>query len=58
MAAVGLAVACQGRITAASAPPFLEGSSLQLTKPKPRCRIKGSNTCSRRDFGMVVGMGV
>ena len=27
-----------------SAPPFLEGSSLRPTKPKPRCRIKGRNT--------------
>ena len=52
MGPVGVAVACQGRITAAaapppppySAPPFPEGSSLQPTKPKPRCRIKGRNT--------------
>ena len=64
MGAVGVAAACQRRVTAAAAPPpflpppFLEGPSLRLTKPKLRCRIKGSNTCSRRDFGMVVGMGV
>ena len=50
MGPVGEAVACQGRITAAaapppySAPPFAEGSSLQPTKSKPCCRIKGRNT--------------
>ena len=49
MEAVGPA-ACQGRVTAAAAPSLLipsslEVSSLRLTKPKPRCRIKGSNTC-------------
>ena len=26
-------------------PPFLEGSSLRPNKPKPLCRIKGSDTC-------------
>ena len=39
-------------------PPFLEGPPLRATKPKPRCRIKGSNTCSRSDLGMVAGVGV
>ena len=64
MGAVGVAAACERRVRAAAAPPpflpppFLEGSSLRPTKPKPRCTIKGSNTCSRRDFGMVVGMRV
>ena len=64
MGAVGVAAACQGRVMTTAAPPpflpppFLEGPSLRPTKPKPRCRIKGSNTCSRRDLGMVVGVGV
>ena len=69
MGAVGVAAALQGRVTAAAAPPlflppsFLEGSLLRPTKPKPRCRVKawgggGCNTCLRRNFGIVVGMGV
>ena len=49
MGAVGEAAACQGKVTATAAPfvppPFLEGSSLRPTKPKPRCRMKGRNTC-------------
>ena len=65
MGPVGVAVACQGRITAPaappppySAPPFPEGSSLQPTKPKPRCRIKGRNTYLEEGHWMVVGMDV
>ena len=56
MWAFGVVAAYQGRVTGAAAPPiflppsFLEGSSLRPTKTNPRCRIKGSNTCSRRDF--------
>ena len=42
--------ACQGRVTAAAAPPpllpspFLEGSSQLPTNSKLRCRIKGRST--------------
>ena len=61
---VGLAAACLGRVLAAaapslSAPPFLEGSLLRLTEPKPHCRIKGDeHMLEEGPFGLVRGMGV
>ena len=39
-------------------PSFLDCSLLRPTNLKPGCRVKVSNIYSRRDFGMVVGMGV
>ena len=62
MGAVVIAAVYQGRVTATAAPPSnLEGSSLQPTMPKPRCRVNGMNTCSdlgSRDLGIVIGIGV
>ena len=47
------------RCPSISAPPFLEGSLLRLTEPKPRCRISSDeHMLEEGPFGLVRGMGV